>query len=65
MPRGPETWETTAVAGPFVTIEAPASDVGMWSLGADRFRVEGPSGEQSVDRYAQAQKFAHALAAAP
>jgi hypothetical protein len=62
MPREPEAWETTAVAGPFITIESPSGDVGIWSLGADCFRIETPSGEELVDGYPEAQKLAHELA---
>jgi hypothetical protein len=65
MPREPEAWETTAVAGPFVTIENPNGDVGIWSLGADGFRVRSPSGEQAVDSYAKAQKLAYQMAMGP
>jgi hypothetical protein len=65
MPRAPEAWETTAVAGPFVTIESPSGDVGIWRLGADRFRVQSPSGEQLIEGYPEAQKLAHELAEAP
>jgi hypothetical protein len=63
MPREPEPWETTAVAGPFITIESPSGDVGIWSLGADQFRVQSPSGEQTLEGFAEAQQLAHELAA--
>lgn len=56
-----EPWQSNA-SGPFVTIEAPTGDVGIWSLGGDRFRVQTPSGEKLVERYAEAQNLAHELA---
>jgi hypothetical protein len=58
MPREPEPWED--VGGPFITIEGPNAVVGIWSLGANRFRVRCPSREQNVEGFAEAQRIAHA-----
>jgi hypothetical protein len=61
MSRESEAWETN-VGGPFVTIAGPNGDVGIWSVGEDRFRVQSPSGEQMVDGHAEALQVAHDLA---
>jgi hypothetical protein len=44
----------------FSKLRVPAR---IWRLGADRFRVQAPSGEQMVEGYPEAQKRAHELAA--
>ena len=63
MTREPEPWQTNA-SGPFTTIEGPRA-VETWSLGEDRFRVCSPAGEQEVEGFEEAQRFARELAAAP
>ena len=57
MQRTPEPWQTDA-AGPFLTI----GSVSVWTLGGDRFRIEGPEGNREVEGIERARKLAHVLA---
>ena len=57
--RKPELWESGA-AGPFLWIEG--SQVEVWALGEDRFRITAPMHEQIVTGFERAEKTADALA---
>jgi len=57
MDREPEPWQTNAAA-PFLTV----GDVGVQSLGRDRFLVVSPDGERLVEGYEPARQLAHQLA---
>jgi hypothetical protein len=60
MDREPAAWETNAV-GPFLTV----GDVGVTSLGRERFRVVCPDGEREVEGFDDARRLAHHLASRP
>lgn len=57
MDDQPEAWQTNA-AGAFLTV----GDVGIWTLGGDRFRIQSPAGSEKVGGFAEAQRRAHELA---
>lgn len=57
MDPEPEAWQTNA-AGAFLVV----GDVGIWSLGGDRFRIQSPAGPEEVEGFAEAQRRAHELA---
>lgn len=37
----------------------------MWALGEQRFRVQSPSGDEEIERFAEARRRAHELADLP
>jgi hypothetical protein len=53
MSHEPEPWQTNATA-PFLTIEKPQGKVSIWSLGAQRFRVQAPRSESEVKGFDEA-----------
>lgn len=55
--REPEAWQTNA-AGAFLVV----GDVGIWSLGDDRFRLQSPAGSEEVEGFAEARTRARELA---
>jgi hypothetical protein len=57
MEREPEPWQTNA-AGPFLSV----GDVGVRSLGRDRFLVVTPDGERGVEGFEPARQLARELA---
>jgi hypothetical protein len=57
MDREPEPWETSAT-GPFLVV----GDVGVRSLGRDRFAVVSPGEERIVEGFGLARQLAHDLA---
>jgi hypothetical protein len=62
MPKPkPEPWQTNAQA-PFLTLERARGTVEVWALGAQRFTVKAPEGEQIVTGFGAARETAIALA---
>jgi len=57
--RKPEPWESGA-AGPFLWIEG--SQVEVWALGEDRFRITAPGHERIVVGFEETERAADALA---
>jgi hypothetical protein len=53
----PEAWQTNATA-PFLTIEDPRGTVGVWALGAQRFRVAAPGVGSEVEGFDEARTAA-------
>jgi len=49
MNREPEAWQTNA-AGAFLVV----GDVGIWSHGGDRSRIQSPAGSEEVEGFAEA-----------
>jgi hypothetical protein len=59
MDREPEPWQVTHAA-PFLMVEG--SDVAVWALGGERFRVEHPDGSGEVEGFERARQISHELA---
>jgi hypothetical protein len=57
MDRERQAWETNT-PGPFLTI----GQVGVHTLGGDRYLVTSPDGEQQVEGFEEARARAHELA---
>jgi hypothetical protein len=60
MDREPEPWETND-ARPFLSV----GEVGVMSLGCERFLVESPDERRMVEGFDPARQLAHKLAARP
>jgi hypothetical protein len=59
-PQGALALRRRHYVAPFLTIEG--SEVVVWALGEQRFRVDSPDGSREVEGVEQARALAHRLA---